>query len=487
MGSDESLAEQRLCGVDIAFWNPTRSNGRGAERRVDNMGDLLGPLVVQLLLASQGRLALVDREISSRRLLTVGSILHYSADRDVIWGAGANGKALAATPEGIDLDIRAVRGPWTAAELSTRGYSVPNVYGDPALLLSRLIPQVPRFAELEGLRLVIPNRNELPAYRERELELARAGMTLLSPEAPLFLVMSAIAHAEFVIGSSLHAVVVADAYGVPTRMVQSAVEPEFKYIDYLLGSGRPRAVIARNVDEALHLGGHEAPDFDADALSGAFPWDLWDQDREVRTPYAGVFDASPEALCRWRGRATRTKQREELVESFVQTTRRALADRDSSAQTVGLLSGMRLLAIPDVPRVALPRDVAALTYAIDHDEMRSIHVLLERGRHEERAFIRAYRSLGQTALVSLDVELAQAVGPGTTLELAAGPWHRQPLQLFESNHGQVQLEIDFLAPTMSMTQADDMFVWVRDEDGERVLPVEAAEAIFADSVSGDRR
>ncbi len=281
MKDSESLKSHWIYGVEVGFWNPDRATNSNRAYPVDNMGDLLGPLIVQLMLASRGitpNNPVPDNSnpATTKRLLTVGSIAHFAERNDVLWGTGINGKALARSPHGLELDIRAVRGPWTAAELTHHGYDVPTTYGDPALLLRDLMPAIPRYRELCGRRLIVPNFNSTPDYLQRVQEFERQGLTVLSPQTPLFIALSAIAHAEFVIGSSLHAIAIADAYGVPARIVASDTEPAFKYVDYLLGSGRYQTVMAKGVMEALDLGGHESAQTDNAALLEAFPWDLWD-------------------------------------------------------------------------------------------------------------------------------------------------------------------------------------------------------------------
>ena len=118
----------RVRGVRVVHWNPRERPGRGRRtswsrlgRRRNNFGDLLGPVVVS---------ALADALPTTRRaqrLLTVGSILHFARDGDVVWGSGVNGKIPQELHRFRHLDIRAVRGPKTKAVLEERGLAVPAV------------------------------------------------------------------------------------------------------------------------------------------------------------------------------------------------------------------------------------------------------------------------------------------------------------------------------------------------------------------------
>jgi pyruvyltransferase len=85
-----------------------------------------------------------------------------------------------------------------------------------------------------------------------------------------------IAASDFVTGSSLHAIVIAESLGIPARLITSGAEPAFKYDDYFQGSGRAGFEPAGSVKEALALGGEPPISWDSGTLLGAFPADLWE-------------------------------------------------------------------------------------------------------------------------------------------------------------------------------------------------------------------
>jgi pyruvyltransferase len=89
-------------------------------------------------------------------------------------------------------------------------------------------------------------------------------------------VVEEIVSSDFVIASSLHGLIVAEAYGIPARYIRlSETESLFKYEDYALGSGRPGFDYATSFDEAVEMGGMAPISFDTQALLSAFPYDLW--------------------------------------------------------------------------------------------------------------------------------------------------------------------------------------------------------------------
>jgi len=255
--------EERVLGVRCVRWNPERDDGRGGLAAVSNFGDLLGPMIARRVV-KQERVHLDPSR--QRRALTVGSVMHFAAAGDVVWGSGVNGK-IGNQPLPPSLDVRAVRGPLTRAVLTSRGIHVPEVFGDPALLLARLWPELEQLAAVKTRSLlVVPNLNELSRF---------AAESIRSPVGAPWEIIADIASSEFVTGTSLHALVVADALGVPSRPIAPEHEGAFKYIDYYAGTGRPNVRFARTIDEALELGPIESADIDLDLLLEAFPLDLW--------------------------------------------------------------------------------------------------------------------------------------------------------------------------------------------------------------------
>jgi pyruvyltransferase len=88
--------------------------------------------------------------------------------------------------------------------------------------------------------------------------------------------IEAILEAELVLASSLHGIVVAEAYGIPARYVRlSSGEAEFKYRDYYEGTGRFDVAFASSLEEGREMGGAAPLDFEHQALMDAFPIDLW--------------------------------------------------------------------------------------------------------------------------------------------------------------------------------------------------------------------
>ncbi|MDH3046687.1 polysaccharide pyruvyl transferase family protein [Gordonia alkanivorans] len=222
--------------------------------------------------SSGGASSTVRASRPDTRLVTVGSIIRLTRDGDVVWGTGVNGKSKDLPFERRVLDIRSVRGPRTRAWLMSKGFVVPEIFGDPGLLTARYAASIPAWEKSCNDVLVVPNLHDYVGFKKAY----EAEFEVLNPQSPLEECIARIRAANFVAGSSLHGVCLADAFGVPARLISPGTEPAFKYEDYFLGTGRSVPRVARSVGEALSYGGAPSPDFDAERLRAAFPYELWE-------------------------------------------------------------------------------------------------------------------------------------------------------------------------------------------------------------------
>jgi pyruvyltransferase len=235
-----------------------------------NFGDFLSRIIVDLMLARRGY-TLGDETHRPFHMLAIGSVLHFAADGAVIWGSGVNGKIPVEKHTFRMLDVRAVRGPLTREFLTKRGIATPEIYGDPGLLLPTLAPG--RFEPVKGGGpAFVPNLNDLAHLDRASLN----GMRVISPLESWNRCVEAILQHDLILASSLHGLIIAEAYGIPARYVRLSEEENlFKYRDYYAGTGRPDFSFARSVSEGREMGGEPRPVFDPNKLMQAFPFELW--------------------------------------------------------------------------------------------------------------------------------------------------------------------------------------------------------------------
>ncbi|WCE03144.1 polysaccharide pyruvyl transferase family protein [Pseudoxanthomonas sp. JBR18] len=258
----ENLVERRERKA-LFWWQPKDGSV--------NVGDHLSKVLVQQVLALRDTNLLAKRP-GTPRLLCVGSVLHFAEDGNVVWGSGINGKIPDSAHRYSQLDIRAVRGPLTREYLQRRGLEVPEVYGDPALL-------TPRFFEK---RLLMPETQRpyaiVPHFNEPIEKYADYADKLISPRIEPAAFVRQLLGAERIVSSSLHGVILAEAYGIPAVYLDwGNGEDRFKYDDYYAGTGRMSWRSGNSVEECLDIGGNDAFDLAQiqQGLMDVFPYDLW--------------------------------------------------------------------------------------------------------------------------------------------------------------------------------------------------------------------
>lgn len=225
-----------------------------------NFGDSLSPKIVERIINK----SLLQNKNYRQQMLALGSILHFAKDNDVIWGSGRNGKIADDKHKFTNLDVRAVRGPLTRKFLLSKGIKCPEVYGDPALLMPLLFPELKVNPTFEYI--VIPNINEMNEFKKFP--------NLVLPTQDCMSVVEKILKAKFVISGSLHGIIVAEAFGIPARLLRiTEKENIFKYQDYYCGTGRSNFRIAYSLEEAIKMGGEQKPIIDLKLLLESFPYD----------------------------------------------------------------------------------------------------------------------------------------------------------------------------------------------------------------------
>lgn len=252
--------------ANISFWRPEGG-------RYVNFGDELALVIPHLLLARRGA-TLMDETPQTARIVTVGSSLHRAEDGTIVWGTGLHGASPARDHRYKKLDVRAVRGPLTAKFLRSRDISVPEVYGDPGLLLPHICEG--RFVRTGQKKVgLVPNLHEINFFIEELRKEEFEDISVIDPRRAWNSVVRDILDCNFIIASSLHGLVVADAYGIPNRYVRlTEKENILKYHDYYLGTGRVLDP-AKSIREALVADPAPPLCFDPAPLMDSFPFDAW--------------------------------------------------------------------------------------------------------------------------------------------------------------------------------------------------------------------
>lgn len=261
--SSDAAPPQASQGLPLYYWQ---------QPNFVNFGDYISFEIVQRIVGGPIKLYKYKHGVLEKRLLAVGSLLFCAKDGDVVWGSGTNGKR--ATHKDYTfktLDVRAVRGPLTRAFLINEYHiPCPEIYGDPALLIPCLFPEFQRAENPQYDYIVIPNYGDLKLF-PKEVD-----PHVVYPIDPWDEVVAKILDSKFVISSSLHGIIVAEAFGIPARYLRvSEKEPLLKYADYYFATNRPEFKFANSIEEALQMGGEPPCKCDVERLYNAFPFEFW--------------------------------------------------------------------------------------------------------------------------------------------------------------------------------------------------------------------
>ncbi|MBD0833097.1 polysaccharide pyruvyl transferase family protein [Aestuariibaculum sediminum] len=197
----------------------------------ENFGDLLGKYLVEKITGKQVVFTRPDSISISNWFtpiyLTVGSILTYANTNCIVWGSGIISKAYNTKP----AQFLAVRGPQTRKHLKTQGYDVPEIYGDPALLLPRFYAPEVKKKYKTG---VVPHYNDyskVKALFKGDTTIKVIDLMTNDIEATT----NDIFECERIVSSSLHGIIVAHAYGIPAvwqKFSDDVFGDDIKYQDY---------------------------------------------------------------------------------------------------------------------------------------------------------------------------------------------------------------------------------------------------------------
>jgi len=209
-----------------------------------NFGDALSQIVTQ---HAAGR-PVVHAGPREAEMFALGSILQiarrvygkpdHPKHRPVIWGSGMMSPIRTAFLDHVDVAM--VRGPITASLLGLD----TELYGDPGLLTADALGPVDRH-DRTGLLLHHSQLGhpEIAALIENEPSIEYIDVRQ-GPEE----VCRAIGACRHVISSSLHGLIVADAYGVQNTWLDPMSHGRLKYYDYAASIARPLGLPMRHED-----------------------------------------------------------------------------------------------------------------------------------------------------------------------------------------------------------------------------------------------
>ena len=239
-----------------------------------NFGDTLTPYIFDYF--KRNFKLEKQRNKKTTHLLMCGSIIGFGNFDAIVWGSGILSKEYANSilnNKQIKYDIRAVRGPLTRSILLKRGDSVPEIYGDPAILLPLIYnKEVAKKYDISIINHYADgyNKNKFKKFHTIDIFCD-----------DIYKIIDEIRASNLVISSALHGIIVAESYGIPTIWLKSSNLDDFKYLDWYGSTLREEKDIAFMDNINLSVPSKVAqPPIDIikkmqSDLIKSFPFDLW--------------------------------------------------------------------------------------------------------------------------------------------------------------------------------------------------------------------
>lgn len=214
--------------IRLFWWNEKIIQGKSKE----NYGDVLGKFLVEKISGKKVVFAWPKKfsflDFFSPIYVTIGSILANVNHKCIVWGSGIINREIKIK----NAKFLAVRGPQTRKYLLGLGYEVPEVYGDPALLLPRYFhPKVEKKYQYG----IVPHYNDyqfVEKWFENRSDIHLIDMMTNDIESKTIEFLQC----EKIISSSLHGIIIAHTYGIPAvwqKFSDNVFGDDIKYQDYM--------------------------------------------------------------------------------------------------------------------------------------------------------------------------------------------------------------------------------------------------------------
>ena len=218
--------------IPLFYWSSVLFENKTKE----NYGDLLSKYIVEQVSKRAVRFYHAPKKKKSwfkaTHLLAIGSIISYATTKSIVWGSGIISKK----DQFGNAKFCAVRGPETRTRVLELGYSCPEIYGDPALLLPLFhAPKVvkkyafgiiPHYIDYKDISDLYKNDNRVVVIDLLSNDLEQITNLILS--------------CEKTISTSLHGIIVSHAYNIPSIWLKYSdrlTGDDVKFRDYFLSVG----------------------------------------------------------------------------------------------------------------------------------------------------------------------------------------------------------------------------------------------------------
>lgn len=211
--------------------------------KTKDWGDTINPVVITYLSGFKPKghdikaykYLTASRYQSDTFYLIAGSTLQHADQRVVVWGSGFSYSNQLF--KNVPKDICAVRGPLSRKLILDQGIKCPDVYGDPLLLLSKYYK--PKISQDYSIG-IISHASDYHYSVIQKLALNSEVLIIDTKRLSVKEVADSICRCERILSSSLHGIILADSYQIPSGWIKNSArssDQNFKFHDYFASLG----------------------------------------------------------------------------------------------------------------------------------------------------------------------------------------------------------------------------------------------------------
>jgi len=199
----------------------------------NNFGDSLNYEVMRFV---SKREPIYCEDRNKPHILGCGSILTEAKDNSIVWGSGFAWCHDRIKP---NINVKSVRGELSNMKIGNRAEYV----GDPALLMPFIYS--PKQSNHHRFSII-------PHWKDAEYCFNNLkGINIINPLQPVKSLIDEIVSSDFILSSSLHGLILSDAYGVPNQWLNLGTDiggDGFKFVDYYSTTDNKFAVPTKRIN-----------------------------------------------------------------------------------------------------------------------------------------------------------------------------------------------------------------------------------------------